>query len=297
MKIVFVHGIAQEHKDPDALHEQWDVALSKGLLISGAQLPAGVTTEFAYYGDVLFEKTGEIDAADAAGVLKRGESNEGSPEAIQFYAEFLTDVAKTKKVSTKNLATKSGEPIERGIQNWRFVLALARRLNQVGAIADWTIDTFTRDVWVYLRHFTVQIPVDKIVDKAIPTVEPCVVVSHSLGTVVAYNVLMAREARANVKAWLTLGSPLGISAVISRIPRHHSKVIPRSAPTGVGSWYSARDPDDIVALHPIPRDSFAGLPAVINANHVVNDTPNEHGIEGYLSDGKVAEFIARAAAA
>lgn len=162
-------------------------------------------------------------------------------------------------------------------------------------MANWTLDTFTRDVWVYLRHFTVQQPVDEIVEANIPMVEPCIVVSHSLGTVVAYNVLMARDSRVNVKAWITLGSPLGIEAVYSRVPRHYARVTARSAPAGVGGWYNARDPEDIVALHPIPKNSFSGSPTVINSSHVVNETSNEHGIEGYLTDGKVAAYIAQAA--
>lgn len=94
MKIIYVHGIAQEHKDPDELREQWDLALAKGLITADAALPDTATTVLAYYGNTLFEKTAEIDAADAAGLLKRGQAGDGEAEAAEFYAEMLTDMAK-----------------------------------------------------------------------------------------------------------------------------------------------------------------------------------------------------------
>lgn len=295
MKVIYVHGIAQEGKNPNDLLKEWDAALQTGLDAVGGKRPPGMETVLTYYGNTLAEKTAEIDKGEAMGLVRKGTTDTEDAQKSEFYAEMLTEMAKARAVSTDGLTALDGNPVERGIQNWPFVLALARRLNKVGVIADWTVDTFTRDVWVYLRHFTVQQPVDEIVDAGIPKTEPCVVVSHSLGTVVAYNVLMAREDRRNVIAWFTLGSPLGIEAVYKRIPRHYAKVIPRSAPFGVGSWYNARDKNDIVALHPVPRASFGGLPAVTNSEHVVNTTPNEHGITGYLSDAEVARRIAKAA--
>jgi hypothetical protein len=295
VKVIYVHGIAQEGKDPAELKKKWDAALQEGFDAADVKWPAGMETVLTYYGDMLAAKTAEVDKGEAMGLVKRGTTESEDAQKSEFYAEMLTEMAKSRGVPIKGLTSEDGKPVKRGIQNWPFVLALARQLSKVGAVADWTIDTFTRDVWVYLRHFTVQQPIDEIVDQKIPSAEPCVVVSHSLGTVVAYNVLMAREPRNNVVAWFTLGSPLGTEAVYKRIPRHYAKVIPRSAPDGVGSWYNARDKDDIVALHPVPRGSFAGSPAVANANHVVNTTSNQHGIEGYLSDAEVARRIAKAA--
>ena len=235
MKVIYVHGIAQEGKNPAELKKEWDAALMDGFKASGLkEWPAGIETVLAYYGNMLAEKTAEIDKGEAMGLIKRGTTESEDAQKAEFYAEMLTEMAKSRGVSTEGLTAEDGKPVERGIQNWPFVLALARRLSEVDAVADWTIDTFTRDVWVYLRYFTVQQPIDEIVDQKIPTAEPCVVVSHSLGTVVAYNVLMAREPRNNVVAWFTLGSPLGTEAVLKRIPRHFAKVIPRSAPYGVG---------------------------------------------------------------
>ena len=70
-------------------------------------------------------------------------------------------------------------------------------------------------------------------------------VSHSLGTVVAYNVLMSRPTQfpaVKVPLFVTLGSPLAVNAVKSRAPAAHV------SEAAVGKWFNAMDPDDVVAL-------------------------------------------------
>lgn len=294
MKIIYVHGIAQERKDPTALKAEWDQSFRQGLAAAGMAWPAGAATVLPYFGDTLSEKTAEIDRGEAVGLIRRGSTAAEEASKYEFYNEFLTQLADGKGVSTADLVGEDGQPVERGPQNWRWVLALTRRLNKIGPIADWSIDTFTRDVWVYLLHNQVRQPIHAIVDQAIPAAEPCVVVSHSLGTVVAYNVLTERGSRDNVRAWITLGSPLGIEAIYRRLPSSLTPV-PRRAPAGIASWYNARDPEDIVALHEIPVAKFGGAPAVENSSHVDNPTSNQHGIIGYLSDAAVAKRIAEAA--
>lgn len=294
MKIVYVHGIAQERKDPVALKAEWDQSFRQGLDAAGVAWPSGSETVLPYFGDTLADKTAEIDRGEAVGLIRRGGTASEDASKYEFYNEFLTQVAEAKGVPTAGLVGDDGLPVERGPQNWKWVLALTRRLNKIKPIADWSLDTFTRDVWVYLLHNQVRRPIHAIVDSAIPTAEPCVVVSHSLGTVVAYNVLTERASREHVRAWITLGSPLGIEAIYSRLPSSLTPM-PRRAPSGIAAWFNVRDPEDIVALYEIPGTKYGGEPAVENSSHVNNPTANQHGIIGYLSDAVVARRIAKAA--
>lgn len=73
---------------------------------------------------------------------------------------------------------------------------------------------------------------------------PVVVVSHSLGTVVAYEAL--HEYAGTVPLWVTLGSPLALGAVVldRLVPA------PASCPATVGSWRNFWDRDDIVVGRP-----------------------------------------------
>jgi hypothetical protein len=293
MKIIYVHGIAQEGKSEQLVGEEWDAALREGLRNAGLAWPANATTVTPFYGRVLADKTAEVDRGEAVGLLRKGSNEAENARKFEFYDELLGEIAAARRVRTDDLLGDDGRPVQKGLLNWPWVNALVRRLNDIKPLADWSIDTFTRDVWVYLNYTMVRLPVDEIVARKLPADEPCVIVAHSLGTVVSYNVLTQLADRSRIRGWITLGSPLGIESIYSRIPSEPGK--PRRAPSGIPTWYNARDPEDVVALHPVPAGRFAGSPVVENASHVSNRTSNEHGIRGYLSDADVARRIHAAA--
>ncbi len=54
---------------------------------------------------------------------------------------------------------------------------------------------------------------------------------------------------------------------------------------------NARDPRDLVALHPLSRSRFPVLPPIEDLATVDNGARNRHGITGYLSDPEVAARI------
>jgi hypothetical protein len=118
-----------------------------------------------------------------------------------------------------------------------------------------------------------------------------VVVAHSLGTVVAYNVLRRDGAELHLKVplFVTLGSPLAISVVKKALR-------PIAHPRCVGRWFNAMDDRDVVALFPLTADHFEVDPAIENKVDVDNPTQNRHGISGYLGDPEVARRIYEAVA-
>lgn len=153
------------------------------------------------------------------------------------------------------------------------------------------IDAITRDVWVYVTFGGVRTRIDTFLSAAIPN-ERCVVVAHSLGTIVAYNVLSNRATPANgVPLFVTLGSPLGMTSISNRLRT------PLATPPGVGTWLNARDKRDVVALHPLDHDYFDIQTAIEDYSQVDNFTDNRHSIEGYLADPLVARRIHQALSA
>ena len=123
----------------------------------------------------------------------------------------------------------------------------------------------------------VRTKIDEGVRQAIGN-QPTVVVAHSLGTVVAYNVLVSRNYNRNwqVLELVTLGCPLAVSVI-------RDKLVPLRQPGCVGHWYNAMDSRDIVALYPLDEDHGWGIdPAIENKTDVDNPTENRHGISGYL---------------
>lgn len=116
------------------------------------------------------------------------------------------------------------------------------------------------------------------------TEQRTVVIAHSSGTVVAYDVLRADRRTLDVPLFVTLGSPLGIRAV-------RDQLVPIGYPPHVRSWYNAYDTRDLVALFPLDATNFPISPAIENYGGVRNQTNNRHGIDGYLNDKRVAAEI------
>ena len=149
------------------------------------------------------------------------------------------------------------------------------------------LDWITRDVYVYLEFKSARRVIDRIASDVLDGEEPLVLVAHSLGTVVAYNVLRARREPGRVRRLVTLGSPLALRAL-------RRFLNPLVYPPSVADWFNAYDRRDIVALRPLDDEHFSIGRPIDNYDEVVNYTQNCHGIEAYLSDSVVALRIAEA---
>jgi len=293
MKLVFIHGRSQEKKDPVQLKADWIQALLKGFASIQAKAPENLEIVFPYYGDLLFEETERVASKEFRELIDKGAADPAaSPpaEEQEFVRDLVMQMAAGQDVSREEVEAEAygQQLVDRGVQNWKVVLAALRLLDKVPGVASTSVELFTRDVWAYLSRKGVRDAVNKLVAAAIPETEPCVVVSHSLGTIVAYNLLMDRKVRANVRKFITLGSPLGIDAIQDRLP---SDSPPRVAPEGVGHWFNARDSRDVVALYDISSKKFRGNPAVQNYGKVKNRSENRHGIREYLHNAVVAAEI------
>lgn len=293
MKVVFVHGRAQEKKDARGLHASWLAAANNGLAALSYSPIAAANASLPYYGDLLFGLAEESGRATFKELVDKGADGAApSADELAFMQAIILETAQAKGVSTAAIAAEAGEVVvDKDVQNWKVVLAALRLLDRVDGVGQTMIELRTRDVWLYLSRLGVRTQINDLVSAAIPETDPCIVVAHSLGTIVAYNILMGRGSRANVKAFITIGSPLGINAVYSRLP---SDVKPRKAPEGVAAWFNARDAQDTVALYEIEPTFFRGLPAVKNYSAVANDSPNHHDIVRYLEDQTIAGAIGSA---
>jgi hypothetical protein len=283
MNLLLIHGVGQGGKKKKDLEAVWLAALAKGLVKSGLSLPAKVNVIFPYYADVLDDFVKEFDRPIGDRIAAKG----GVVDAdyAQFRAEMAEEMRKGAKISIEDVRKEAGNEVaeEMGPQNWKWVLATLRILDRyIPAVGDWTIETFLRDVFLYTRRPVVQQAIDKIVTDTMPD-SPTVIVGHSLGSVVAYNVAVTRNPSFTT-LFLTVGSPLGLPAVRNNLG-------PLQNPSGKKGWTNAYDPQDVVALYPLDRRHFGVTPAITNHGNVQNWTQNRHGIVGYLDDKVVAARI------
>lgn len=294
MKLLLVHGRSQEDKNPAVLRHKWVSSLHAGAEGVGLELP--ISDEdiiFPYFGDALADLTSDEhpDHHDHDGdvaPITRGITHE---DDIEFRCRILNDCFETAGI-TEDQIREYAEP------EVRKAGPLSREWVQVGfGLLDQFVPPFSSrslrfaaaDVSMYLEDSTIQDFIESGIAKAVADVDPdeeWVVIGHSLGSIIAYRILSAGGAISSlaVRSFVTLGSPLGIRAVRTALE-------PIAHPPNVGSWFNAYDEGDAVALHPLNSRFFEVEPPIDNYSGVDNDTPNEHGISGYLTDPVVASRL------
>jgi hypothetical protein len=285
--IVFVHGRSQEHKDPVSLKQEWIDAWGKGLARSGLDLPLPASSiRFPYFGDTLEQLSRDAASRDVPDIIVHGGSVDAEGQA--FLAAYLRQVQRKCGIDDEEIrAAMRADAVEMGPQDSRWVHGLLQALDgHVPGASGAAVATFTADVYQYLVNPGIRDVMDTGVRQAITGGVDTIVVSHSLGTVIAYNVLR-RDGELGgyrVPLFVTLGSPLGVDVV-------RRGLAPIRRPSCVGRWVNALDPRDIVALYPLDHAHFDLTPPIENYDRVENWTPNRHGIVGYLDDAHVARLI------
>lgn len=286
-ELVFIHGRAQEHKDSQSLKLAWIDAWRTGLLKSKLTVPIPAEhIRFPYYGDTLDQLASGLDNGEAASVIVKGQSLDADER--EFIRAYLSEVQRKARITDAQIRASSGaQTTEMGPQDWKWVHPLLCALDaNVAGASGTSVALFTNDVYQYLKNPGIRDVVDSGVRQAFSPGTESVVVSHSLGTVVAYNVLRRDGDSAGFKVplFVTLGSPLGVTVIRQALtPVRHPRCARR--------WVNALDERDIVALYPLDARHFAVDPSIENKVDVVNCTPNRHGIRGYLDDKDVARRI------
>jgi hypothetical protein len=278
MRLIFVHGRDQEGKDCQALQRIWQAALDAGLDAAGLPAIGAHEVAFPYYADALASMVAEIRSRPLGQFRTKGEESQSNP-LDAFEAELLREI-----LGESAIPAGLGRPIEKGLQNTALARALGRAAD-ISWFGPGVLTAMTQDVSVYLNNPVVAKRVEDFVVPAIGS-EPCVVVAHSLGSVVAYRVLRQLGASAKVRLLVTVGSPLGLATICKKLSPPA-----RAFPAGVTSWLNAYDTADIVSLHPLDKTTWPVSPAIANISTVKNHMGNRHGISGYLDDPHVARAV------
>ena len=291
MKLLLVHGRSQEDKNPAVLRHKWVSSLFDGADAVGLQLPiAEEDIIFPYFGDALVDLTApehpahHHHAGDVAPVTRANEHFD-DPE---FRCRILNECFDEAGVSYDRIWERAEPEVRKAgplSKEWvQIGLGLLDRF--VPSVSSFSLNLAAEDVSMYLQNTVIQNHIETGIARSVADIDPdeeLVVIGHSLGSIIAYRILAAGGAIASrpIRAFITLGSPLGITAVRAALE-------PIAHPPNVGSWFNAYDDRDAVALHPLDRLFFPITPAIENYGGVANNTPNRHGITGYLTDPVIA---------
>ena len=183
------------------------------------------------------------------------------------------------------IANRSPRPRRRGT---------ALNISFPDPIFRFVVGKFASDVIDYLYgpfKEAMRAPVRKAL---LATPAPRIVVAHSLGTIITYDVLTTTDELKDLKLDIlfTLGCPLGQGNVQGLLRDGAGK--PNPVPPQLTAWSNYSDPFDPVAMEHTLSDEF--VPRNVARDELVNNQArNNHDLTGYLEIPLIARAISAAA--
>jgi pimeloyl-ACP methyl ester carboxylesterase len=307
-EVVLIHGIAQEQEGPASLEAKWLPALSDGVRAAGygsladriwgaPGRPGVVDARMAAYGDLFLTPGAQGSDNDL---------DDLDPEALAL-AEGLAEEWLRRAVERNDHPDHNTAALELGYlestgeiqgvreEAARAVLNAVARLEwfAVGSMGftERFINKSLRQVTAYMTNPQMR---ESILERVLPHLGPDtkVVIGHSLGSVVAYEVA-ANHLTSPMPLLVTLGSPLGLRTVVyDRLQPQ-----PPTYPKHVQRWVNIADRNDLVAAEPdlsklFPTNELTGI--TFEASARVNNGSRPHDAEYYLRKPELGRPVADA---
>jgi endonuclease G, mitochondrial len=289
-QIVFLHGRGTQGRDPAIMRAEWAGGLARGLAAAGRPPLDAKEVWFPHYGDTLAAMTAHgrervmTEALGAEATTAEAYAPD-DPSTRGVYAALIDEAARRAgmPVGKREAAVEGGflgglVSLLQGPLSW---IADRSGLDEV------VIATIFRDVAAYLDRDAVRTAVLDAVLETVPTDGEVVLVAHSLGTVVAMDLIERLPPGVAVPVLVTAGSPLGMDSVYKRLLSGGP-----SRPARVGTWLNAWAAADAVAVGCPLADTWAEVRDVLTQNR----KDRAHDIDEYLSAAEVAAEIGRATA-
>ncbi|MEV0432239.1 serine protease [Nocardia sp. NPDC050413] len=274
--VLFLHGRGQQGRDPVELRRTWTAGLNKGLTLAGLGPVDPADVYFPFYGDRLVESM---------------DTREGVDTGPALYEDLVAEAAHRAGMPTDLPA----DPQTRELFGGFGAVLLDRLHDQLGWIAARSgldsalIGAIFKDVAAYLDDERVRKGVLDAVLADVPSGGELVLVSHSLGTVVALDLLTQLPQEVTVRMLVTAGSPLGLDGVYRKLLTGGA-----NRPERVGEWLNTWYAGDPIAIGcPLSQAWGAGLREV----PVENPKERAHDIAEYLAHAAVAATIGGALSA
>lgn len=298
--VVYVHGVGNKVAK-ESLRRRWDQALFGAALDSRSHM--------AYWADLRYpaplgesgEEVEQVEEVGAVLAVDGGDLRWSEPPDPDEFVESMVAEAVT---SAEGRETGEAEH-HAGFEGWARrmtyaadalaageapvtaataeALPVPRPIRQAAFRA--LVKVTLKDVYAYFFGGQRNAIQDRLREALRDVGGPAVVVGHSLGSVIAYDVLRSWEGPAlEVPLLVTLGSPLGVQEIEDVV------VQPLEVPDPADQWVNACDARDLVALDATVRDEYP--PAVRVRDYIVaNDSENHHDIGNYLRSAVVQQVV------
>ena len=287
----------------------WLAGLAKGLVMAGLPPVDENDVYFPYFGNAFVDAIG---ARERAG-LARPELEVSVPARPESADTLILDSAQLLGFTPEREAIGEVPEDEETVQAWRaytgpeevdFGAILRPRLlrsalqyiaRKTGA-SELVIEQFLTDVAYYLdvpeiRGLVLDVVAGEV-RKAADEHGQVVVLAHSLGSVVGYDLFDALGGAVDVPLFVTTGCPLGLPVVMRNLVPTWRGGDRRPGPELGGApvpWLNAFDVRDFVALvHPLGNFYSGEL-----RDERTHNPSDPHSIQDYLADPDVARPLGR----
>jgi hypothetical protein len=181
-------------------------------------------------------------------------------------------------------------------------------------IVDFIIHHFFRDLEIYYNNYCVIPSKANCHAKAMICSEltnalkkhrneKIMLIAHSMGSIIAYDVLTLDASDVPIDTFVTIGSPLGLPIIKSRIVAEHrqdpsQKGILKTPENICSHWYNLADLRDKIAINYTLQDDFkentkqiGPVDKIVTNDYTFEDLKNPHKSYGYLRTPEMAEII------
>ncbi|WP_213956927.1 hypothetical protein [Variovorax sp. dw_954] len=286
MRMILVHGINQQGKSAQVILDEWMPTLRASCAMHGADpLDKLSRIEAAWYGDTLEQ----LSSAKVKGQAIALGTEDTPDDFDEFSVDALKEMALRMGATESQIDSELSQTavaLGAGLHK-KWLKAIARVIETISPARGTLALRVLGQAHAYIRNQHVHDEVNKLVRPLLLDDEPSIVVSHSLGTIVAFSLLREFANSGNPRQcplFVTLGSPLGIDSVRKGFMK------PRVKPENVQRWVNGADPEDFIALRPELTSSNFGS-GIENYSDLENGHEDPHSIAGYLSDTRIAKAI------
>lgn len=286
MRLVLVHGINNENRTPEEVESIWMTALEDAWHRDGLSSPNNLSVTVPYYAADLAELSKAPRGAATAGTSQRRSQIEF--DLLQTYANAMGVTASDIDLAAQQEGIDLGT-VEAGVPHEKWVIVLSRALeNILPTRGKYIARLFLRQAAIYIERHGVQRHIKDIVRPMMfLDDDPIVVVAHSLGTVISYELLTESTSTSqSTPLFCTLGSPLAVAIVSNYVGSR--KTFPQPP---IGKWINGFHPEDFVTLGRELDSSSMGFDGIENDATIVNLDDDKHDIRAYLSTPSIATAI------
>lgn len=294
--IIGIHGLGNKPAKW-LLKKWWKQSIYQGLKSAGYPRPF-IKFKLVYWANHIYPKALNPLITD-------------KKHALYLEDPYTRCKTSSAQIRFKKLKIKFLEKLENILDNIFFK---KQSIVNLDLIADVLLKHFFRDLYLYYHQeevtdkktgLTVKQAIRKELEKILTKYQnkQILLIAHSMGSIIAYDVLTHTRPRIKVQVLMTIGSPLGLPVIMKKafqeLKQNYSKNKRLPVPdTVTRHWYNLSDLDDRVSINYNLADDYKTNSRqvrpvdlqVINS-YRYKDIINPHKSYGYLQTPEAAKII------